>query len=416
MKSDLQTILNRIVQERGIGLLDNAGQCKALLHDYAKGAFKREIHLFLQSLEAGCHRELLRSEEPERTKARLIRKLHEDYGITLGFAQETIDLLGIIIENRERTDEEKIARLEKAAKGGDYRSQYELGLLFKKIKKYEASIHWLEIAAKHCMSLYEQARAALEAPPAVIPLPDNFVRIPGGTFDMGSPAAEWGRKDNENPHEVQVRGFYLGIYPVTQREYEAVIGTNPSKFKGPDLPVEYVNWFDAVAYCNARSIHEERAPVYKIERETVIWRRNAAGYRLPTEAEWEYACRAGTRTPFNTGNNFTTAQGNYNGRYPYNTLSKGIFRQMTTPAGSFDPNPWGLYDMHGNVWEWCWDWYGQYGPERQKDPPGPSWGADRVYRGGSWSSLGQNLRSASRGLNSPSYRNFDLGFRVLLPV
>jgi formylglycine-generating enzyme required for sulfatase activity len=148
---------------------------------------------------------------------------------------------------------------------------------------------------------------------------------------------------------------------------------------------------------------------------TVTWNRNANGYRLPTEVEWEYACRAGTTTPFNTGNNITTSQANYDGDYPYNGNAKGIYRERTTPVGSFQPNAWGLYDMHGNVWEWCWDWYGNYSSGAQTDPIGASSGSYRVLRGGSWSYYALNLRSALRGLDSPSYRNFVIGFRLVRP-
>ncbi|MDR0562530.1 MAG: formylglycine-generating enzyme family protein [Spirochaetaceae bacterium] len=411
MKSNLQIILNRIVKERGIGILDKAGQCKALLHDYAKGTFKREIHLFVLSLEAGCHRELLRTEEPEPIKQRLIWKLQDDYGIIPAYAEETITLLGTLIEERELTDEEKAVKLEKAAQKGDYRSQYELGLLCKKLQKYEAALYWFETAARRGIDLYEE----LQKPHIPRPIPDDFVPVTGGTFIMGSPDAEWGRKDNETQHEVWVSGFYIGKHEVTQEAYLAVIGTNPSHFRGANLPVESVSWFDAVAYCNARSEQEGRIPAYIIDTEAVRWNLRADGYRLPTEAEWEYACRAGTATPFSIGNNITTDQSNYNGRYPYNTMTKGVFRQTPLAIGSFPPNPWGLYDMHGNLWEWCWDWYGAYPLEPRTNLTGPASGADRVIRGGSWCSLGQNLRSANRGLKIPSYRAFDLGFRLLLP-
>ncbi|MDR0524654.1 MAG: formylglycine-generating enzyme family protein [Spirochaetaceae bacterium] len=411
MKSNLQIILNRIVKERGIGILDKTGQCKALLNDYAKGACKREIHLFVLSLEAGCHRELLKSEESEPIKQRLIGKLRDDYGIIPAYAEETISLLGALIDERELTDEEKFRKLERAAQKGDYPAQYELGLLCKKLHKYEAAFYWLEIAAKRGVALYQ----SLQKPGPTQALPEDFVHIPGGIFTMGSPDSEWGRQNNETPHEVQVSGFFLGKYEVTQAGYQAVTDTNPSKFQGPNLPVEQVSWFDAVAYCNARSLREKRIPAYILEDEQVRWNPRADGYRLPTEAEWEYACRAGTPTPFHTGNNITPKQANYNGRYPYNSMTKGEFREKTAPAGSFPPNLWGLYDMHGNVWEWCWDWYDAYPPETQINPQGAGAGTDRVIRGGSWCSRGEKLRSANRGLNIPSYRSSEVGFRLLLP-
>ena len=140
-----------------------------------------------------------------------------------------------------------------------------------------------------------------------------------------------------------------------------------------------------------------------------------AGGTLPTEAQWEYACRAGTTTPFNTGSNLTTDQANYDGNYPYNGNAKGVYREKTMPVGSFAPNAWGLYDMHGNVWEWCSDWYGDYPTGAQTDPAGPSSGSARVYRGGSWHSNAHLCRSAYRDRYSPARRFNLIGFRLVSP-
>jgi formylglycine-generating enzyme required for sulfatase activity len=230
----------------------------------------------------------------------------------------------------------------------------------------------------------------------------DMVFIPGGTFMMGSPASEPGRYSNETQHQVTVGSFYMSRYEVTQAEYRAVMGSNPSFFTGDNLPVECVSWYDAVAYCNALSAMEGLAPAYTINGTNVHWNRNADGYRLPTEAEWEYACRAGTTTVYNTGDNITTDQANYN---------SNIGR--TTAVGSYAPNPWGLYDMHGNVFEWCWDRYGPYGSAAQTDPAGPPSGAYRVFRGGSWHYGGQRLRSAYRLSYATSDRGTDVGFRLV---
>jgi formylglycine-generating enzyme required for sulfatase activity len=243
------------------------------------------------------------------------------------------------------------------------------------------------------------------------PVPDNFVRINGGTFTMGSPANEPGRKDNEGPqHQVTVNSFYMGKYEVTQKEYQEVMGTNLSHFKGDNLPVEKVSWYDAVEYCNKRSQKEGLTPAYTINSKNVTWNRGANGYRLPTEAEWEYACRAGTTSPFSTGNNITTNQANYNGNNPYNNNAKGEYRQKTTPVGSFQANPWGLYDMHGNVYEWCWDLYRSYSSGAQTDPVGASSGSYRVQRGGDWGNSANGVRSAFRRDDFPSTRG--IGFRL----
>jgi len=137
-------------------------------------------------------------------------------------------------------------------------------------------------------------------------MPANFVQIKGGTFTMGSPANEANREEDEVQYKVTVSSFKMSKYEITQKEYEKVMENNPSYFKGSNLPVEQVSWYDAITYCNKRSVRERLTPVYTINGEDVTWNRNANGYRLPTEAEWEYACRAGTTTPFSTGNNITT--------------------------------------------------------------------------------------------------------------
>jgi formylglycine-generating enzyme required for sulfatase activity len=270
----------------------------------------------------------------------------------------------------------------------------------------------------------EEQRQLAEERRAVLKIPDDFVFIQGGTFTMGSPKSEMDREPvdtDETQHRVTVTGFYMGKYEITQQEYEAVMGINPSHFQGANLPVEQVSWFDAVAYCNARSQRESLSLAYKIVGKNVTWNRSANGYRLPTEAEWEYACRAGTIGPFSTGNNITTSQANYNGNYPYNNNAKGIYREKTTDVGSFASNPWGLYDMHGNVSEWCWDWYGAYSMADQTDLSDAASGSYRVLRGGSWFDSAQNLRSARRNCTTPlshsrySNRSRYIGFRVVRP-
>jgi formylglycine-generating enzyme required for sulfatase activity len=258
----------------------------------------------------------------------------------------------------------------------------------------------------------------------------DFVLIPGGTFIMGSPASEPQRRYNESPqHQVTVSSFYMGKYALTQKEYQTITGTNPSDFKGDKLPVEQVSWYDAVTYCNARSIAEGLEAAYNVNQDRVdpdnsgdidplkwevTWNQSADGYRLLTEAEWEYACRAGTATPFYMGNNITTDDANYDGNNPYNGNAKGLFRETTLPVGSFTKNSFGLYDMHGNVYEWCWDWAGDYPGDAQTDPSGQASGSQRILRGGSWGSSALILRSAFRNYANPSHKNHYFGFRLVL--
>jgi formylglycine-generating enzyme required for sulfatase activity len=227
----------------------------------------------------------------------------------------------------------------------------------------------------------------------------DMVAILEGKFLMGSPESEETRIDVESPqHSVTIAPFYMGKYAVTQAQYQSIMGNNPADFKGDQRPVENVSWHDAIAFCQ------------KLSEKTGKF------YRLPSEAEWEYACRAGITTPFYFGETITTELVNFNGNETYGSAPKGMYRKQTTDVGSFPPNGFGLYDMHGNVWEWCADhWHDNY----QGAPiDGTAWtvGGDsgrRLLRGGSWSSIPRNCRSADRGRDfSVSYfRN--IGFRVV---
>lgn len=255
-------------------------------------------------------------------------------------------------------------------------------------------------------------------------IPENFILVEGGIFSMGSPDSEAWRSDDETQHTVTVSDFYMSAFEVTQAEYQAVIGSNPSAFSGEDLPVETVSWLDAIAYCNARSELEGLEPAYTVEGQTVTWNRGANGYRLPTEAEWEYACRAGTETPFNTETSISAEESNYWGHYPYliedNYFNQsnletrpGVYRESTVAVGRFQPNAWGFYDMHGNVGEWVWDYYGDYPTEGQTDPAGPDSGVLRVNRGGGWNDFAKNLRSAYRATLPQDSAVFNVGFRLV---
>ena len=228
----------------------------------------------------------------------------------------------------------------------------------------------------------------------------EMIAIPGGTFWMGSPTNEAERNNDEGPqHQVTVPSFFMGKYPLTQAQYQAIMGKNPAYFKGNNRPVENVSWDDTVLFCQKLS------------------QRTGKNYRLPSEAEWEYACRAGTKTPFSFGDNITTDLVNYNGTYPYKSAPKGKYREQTTDVGTFFlPNPFGLYDMHGNVWEWCEDdWHENY-----IDAPtdGSAWNSQsgsntKLLRGGSWYYDAGCCRSANRNRYSRDYRYYYCGFRVV---
>ena len=268
----------------------------------------------------------------------------------------------------------------------------------------------------------------------------EYIFIKGGTFLMGSPEREVDRiKEREARHQVKVGDFYMAKHTVTVAQFEVFINENHYQTeadkgggsrmwtgkewkqkagvnwrcdvkgeaqKDKQHPVIHVSWNDAVEYCKWLSA--------KLN----------ASFRLPTEAEWEYACRAGTTTPFNTGENLTTNQANYDGNYPYKNFPKGKYLQRTALVGNYPPNAWGLHDMHGNVYEWCLDWYGgnyydeckQSRPSGIENPTGPERGSYRVLRGGYWLGSAQRCRSADRLNAGPSHRYVDVGFRpVFLP-
>jgi formylglycine-generating enzyme required for sulfatase activity len=245
----------------------------------------------------------------------------------------------------------------------------------------------------------------------------DMILIPGGIFQMGSPENEIDRYPDESPqHAVTISSFFMGKYPITQAQWRVVanlpkvnqeISSEPSHFSGDNLPVEQVSWFEAEEFC---------ARLSRITKRT---------YRLPSEAEWEYACRAGTNTPFHFGETITTDLANYRGvdnndwSGSYGLGPKGIFRKETTTVGTFFPNTFGLYDMHGSIWEWCLDH--KHDDYRNAPTDGSAWidldadqNAIRMLRGGSWIVIPRNCRSACRNnISTPDFRNYIIGFRVV---
>ena len=295
------------------------------------------------------------------------------------------------------------------------------------------AVNWTEIASASSpyqvalgdKKLFFCAKASDEPVDPLVPGKNGTVSLPGGvyldlnwiepgTFTMGSPESEIGGYSDETQHSVTIsHGFWIGKYEVTQAQYKAIMKVNPSEFMGADLPVECVTWDDAMEFCKKLT---------KIEK--------AAGrlpegyeYTLPTEAQWEYACRAGTTTALNSGKNLSAKyecpEMDEVGWYQYNSGfldSNGNWTDngKTFPVGQKKPNAWGLYDMHGNVYEWCLDWYGDYPASSVMDPQGASTGSFRVIRGGGWISYAYSCRSAYRGYYYPDDRDYCYGFRVAL--
>ena len=253
--------------------------------------------------------------------------------------------------------------------------------------------------------------------------------IEPGEFEMGSPESEKGRSGNEVMHQVKItKGFYLGVYEVTQSQFKKVLGQNPAWFSKNGggkpyvaskdtaaFPVEQISWYDAVEFCNALSNREGLPEYYTLQNikrnsdlieNAEVVENGGLGYRLPTEAEWEYACRAGTKTPFHFGDELNGDNANI-----YAKPTKGPYLKRTQEVGSFKPNKFGLYDMHGNVFEWCNDRYEDYLGD-SVDPKGPVSGKARVVRGGSYRDNAKGTRSAFRTKDRPMARGFNLGFRV----
>jgi formylglycine-generating enzyme required for sulfatase activity len=259
------------------------------------------------------------------------------------------------------------------------------------------------IALIFCFMMFSASAFASRSP-----APVGMILVEGGTFMMGSPSSEPGRNQREGPqHSVTVSSFWMGKYPVTQAEWVEVMGGNPSYFRNnANSPVENVSWFRAIEYCNLRSVRAGLTPVYTISGTNVTWDRNANGYRLPTEAEWEFAARGGNKA----GSGFI-----YSGSNNIDDVAwfNGNSGDSTHPVGSKKPNQLGIHDMNGNVLEWLWAWFGSYTDEEKTNPIGPNSGTGRVLRGGSWSSSMEHVRISARSGLEPTLRSTSFGFRVV---
>ena len=274
----------------------------------------------------------------------------------------------------------------------------------------------------------EKSQSSEAIPDSTVSVLENdYILVEGGSFSMGSTLEFISASDEKPVHKVAVSSFYMSDHEVTQAEYMAVMGSNPSGFSGGSSPVEIVSWYDAIEYCNKLSEMKGLSPCYSLNGTTdtskwgkkgdpwdnVVCDFTANGYRLPTEAEWEYAARGGNKSNgyiFSGSNGYTTYSGIYDiGSVAWCDEDWGSTHDIKTKQ----PNELGLYDMSGNVREWCWDWYGSYDSSAQANPTGASSGRSRVYRGGGWLDTLWECRVANRDYSRPGYAFSDLGFRVV---
>ena len=250
----------------------------------------------------------------------------------------------------------------------------------------------VQAAAEPSMPEAEGVRA--ESPSEEATERTKTITLPGGAeMEMAwCPAGSFMMGETGGQHLVTLSGFWIAKHEVTQKQWVSVMGSNPSHFKGDDLPVECVNWNDCVEFC----------------------KKAGNGLRLPTESQWEYACRAGSTTEFFWGDSLNGDMANCNGEYPFGTDRKGPNLKKTTRVGSYEPNAWGVYDMHGNVQEWCSDWHGAYPDGPVTDPQGASSGLGRISRGGAWFLHAGGCRSALRTISYPLYNSNFYGFRPVM--
>jgi len=246
-----------------------------------------------------------------------------------------------------------------------------------------------------------QAKDAATPAPEIVETPTGLkmAHIPAGTFTMGDDS---GADDERPAHTVKVPAFWMDVCEVTQRSYQALMGRSPARFKNDEQPVEQVGWFDAAQYCNARSLREGLMPCYDLDAVTCDY--NANGYRLPTEAEWEYACRAGAATAYSFGDDARSLLGH--------AWFEDNAGKTTHPVAQKAANAWGLYDMHGNVWEWCNDWYSPtfYAASPMDAPHNDTVGEERVLRGGGWNSPADQCRASARYSVDPVFTDVCFGY------
>lgn len=412
MNQDIIDSLRKILARHGREVLGSRQKLEGLLEDYLQNRYPGEQRVMLTLLEAGQVRKLGSGEVLDESRMR-------DLAFVLGqqfYIPQEASYLGIRAWQAAFSPDAPLPP-ERSLSGADCGSSGNAGRsasspfqgcdagLFGVFRCRACGQHQLcltpqEQATQLCFACSRKAEEELAGGKRLCKsLPGTytnsigmeFVLVPPGVFLMGSPDSDKDAREDEQPqHLVTIsQPLYLGRYPVTQAQWQAVMGENPSHFTGDNLPVERVGWEDAQAFI--RKLNAQEGHVR---------------YRLPSEAEWEYACRAGSRTRYCSGDDAGLL-----GPYAWYGENSG---GKTHPVGLLQPNAWGLHDMHGNVWEWVQDWYGDYPAGAELDPEGPSSGASRVLRGGSWDDSASYCRTADRDFDSPDSRDNDVGFRLAL--
>ncbi|PKL76105.1 MAG: hypothetical protein CVV27_12000 [Candidatus Melainabacteria bacterium HGW-Melainabacteria-1] len=422
--------------------LNDSRRLGAILRDFFAGQHKPDLNILLLALEKGVPADLARANLPALEVSRSTARLSREFGMQEQRARWAVEAwavaLGLITEVSpavltgqgppkpsapgggqanpdlkkcpfcaERIRKEAIKcrfcgeRLEQSPATAPALTRH--ALVKRPIRPPAQSSPLVQAASQSSAQASNQAsNQALPPHRLRNSLGMEFVLIQAGSFLMGSPDSEKPRGADEKQHPVSLsRDYYIQTTPVTQAQWQMLTRLSPSRFQGDlRLPVEQVGWKDCQRFIQQLNLRQEGI------------------YRLPSEAEWEYACRAGRTTPFaiGSGTDLDASQANFDGRYPYGAGKPGPNRDRTTPVASFHPNSWGLFDMHGNVWEWCQDFYAPYLLHPQTDPKGPARGLDHVIRGGSWDYGAGSCRSATRDRRASDVCASDLGFRLVRNV
>jgi len=389
--------LQYVIAEYGRSVCDEPKRCEGLLRDLCP-EYKREVNVLVSALKEKVAAELMKASDAlpkEFLIERLTQRLYENLGMAEEFARWSVEswamALGFISGPMPVTSVPKVKSATAPSRPVATQPQTE--------------------------TVHTEPQTGAE-----------FVYIPPGEFMMGSPEDEPGRFDDEILHRVRLtRGFYMQTTQVTVGQWRAFVKNTGFKsqaeteggaygWTGSDWELNKKYYWDKPGFSQTDA-HPVTCVSWNDAQAFITWlnkNRSMEQYRLPTEAEWEYACRAGTDKPFYFGGCLSKDQANYNGNYPLESCPKGKYRKKTVSVASFLSNAWGLYDMHGNVWEWCQDWYGDYPTGPVTDPMGPLFGSDRVSRGGSWINYAPYCRSADRYRDPPDYRSSNLGFRLVL--